>query len=85
MSTLPWIQHLVIVPVLLPRIVGALLIPINQTRYGLKFALGIGSGLLLWMVSVALLLMAAALVVIVTLPAIKKTREVAFQEADLGA
>ncbi|MCL4771538.1 MAG: cation:proton antiporter, partial [Burkholderiaceae bacterium] len=58
MSTLPWIQHLVIVPVLLPLIVGALLIPINQTRYGLKFALGIGSGLLLWMVSVALLLMA---------------------------
>lgn len=58
MSALPWIQHLVIVPVLLPLIVGALLIPINQTRYGLKFALGIGSGLLLWMVSVALLLMA---------------------------
>ena len=54
MSTLPWVQHLVIVPVLLPLIVGALLIPINQTRYGLKFALGIGSGLLLWMVSVAL-------------------------------
>ena len=54
MSTLPWIQHLVIVPVLLPLIVGALLIPINQTRYGLKFALGIGSGLLLWMVSAVL-------------------------------
>lgn len=32
--------------------------------------------------SLTLLLMAAALVVIVTLPAIKKTREVAFQEAD---
>jgi TctA family transporter len=32
--------------------------------------------------SLTLLLMAVALVVIVTLPAIKKTREVAFQEAD---
>ncbi len=32
--------------------------------------------------SLTLLLMAAALVVIVALPAIKKTREVAFQEAD---
>ena len=32
--------------------------------------------------SLTLLLMAAALVIIVTLPAIKKTREVAFQEAD---
>lgn len=58
MSVLPWMQHLVIVPVLLPLIVGALLIPVNQRRHSLKFALGLGSGLLLWLTSVALLLMA---------------------------
>lgn len=58
MTALPWMQHLVVVPVLLPLIVGALLIPINQTRHRLKFALGLSSGVLLWLVAVALLLMA---------------------------
>lgn len=58
MNALPWMQHLVVVPVLLPLMVGALLIPINQTRHTLKFALGLGSGVLLWIVAVALLLMA---------------------------
>lgn len=58
MNALPWMQHLVVVPVLLPLMVGALLIPINQTRHTLKFALGLGSGILLWIVAVALLLMA---------------------------
>ena len=58
MNTLPWMQHLLVVPVLLPLMVGALLIPINQTRHTLKFALGLGSGILLWIVAVALLLMA---------------------------
>jgi len=58
MSALSWTQHLVVVPVLLPLMVGALLIPINQARHTLKFALGLGSSLLLWMVSVALLIMA---------------------------
>lgn len=58
MSALHWMQHLVVVPILLPLIVGALLIPINQTRHGLKFALGLSSGLLLWLVSVGLLTMA---------------------------
>jgi len=58
MSALSWMQHLVVLPVLLPLMVGALLVPINQTRHTLKFALGLGNGLLLWMVSVALLVMA---------------------------
>ena len=58
MNTLPWMQHLLVVPVLLPLMVGALLVPINQTRHTLKFALGLGSGILLWIVAVALLLMA---------------------------
>lgn len=58
MTALPWMQHLIVVPVLLPLIVGALLIPINQSRHTLKFALGLGSGMLSWLVAVALLLMA---------------------------
>lgn len=58
MSTLPWLQHLIIVPVLLPLLVGALLIPVDQKRHTLKFVLGFGSGLLLWGVALALLLLA---------------------------
>ena len=58
MNGLPWMQHLVVVPVLLPLIVGAVLIPINQQRHSLKFALGLGSGMLLWLVAATLLLLA---------------------------
>ena len=58
MNALPWTHHLVVVPVLLPLLTGALLIPIDQRRYTLKFALGLGSGVLAWIVAVALLLMA---------------------------
>ena len=58
MTVLPWLNHLIIVPVLLPLIVGALMIPINQKRHGLKFGLGLASGMLLWAVAVALLVLA---------------------------
>lgn len=58
MNPLPWMQHLVIVPVLLPLLAGAVLIPVNQRRHTLKFALGLGSGVLLWLVALTLLLMA---------------------------
>ncbi|AVR87023.1 monovalent cation/H+ antiporter subunit D [Thauera aromatica] len=58
MSVLPWLNHLIIVPVLLPLMVGALMIPIHQKRHGLKFALGLASGVLLWVVAVALLVLA---------------------------
>lgn len=58
MNSLHWSQHLLVVPVLLPLIVGALLIPVNQKRYVLKFSLGLASCLMLWAVAVALLLMA---------------------------
>ena len=58
MTTLPWLQHLIVVPVLLPLLVGALLIPVNQNRHTLKFAMSITSSVLLWLVAVALLLMA---------------------------
>lgn len=58
MNSLPWLQHLIIAPVLLPLVVGALLIPVNQKRHGFKFALGLTSGVLLWINALALLLMA---------------------------
>ena len=59
MTGMFWLQQqLIIVPVLLPLLVGALLIPVNQKRYQLKFAFGLGSGLLLWLVALALLLLA---------------------------
>ena len=58
MNTLPWLQHLIVVPVLLPLLVGALLIPVNQNRHTLKFAMSLASSVLLWLVAVALLLMA---------------------------
>lgn len=58
MSSLPWVNHLIIVPVLLPLVVGALMIPIHQKRHGLKFALGLASGMLLWVVALALLVLA---------------------------
>ena len=58
MNSLPWLQHLIVVPVLLPLLVGALLIPVNQNRHTLKFAMSLTSSVLLWLVAVALLLMA---------------------------
>ncbi|HRP76174.1 MAG TPA: monovalent cation/H+ antiporter subunit D [Rhodocyclaceae bacterium] len=57
MSSLAWAQHLIVLPVLLPLVVGALLIPVNQARHTLKFAFGLGSGVLVWLVSVALLVL----------------------------
>lgn len=57
MSSLAWAQHLIVLPVLLPLVVGGLLIPVNQARHTLKFAFGLGSGVLLWLVSVALLVL----------------------------
>ena len=56
MNALPWMHHLIVVPVLLPLLVGALLTPVNQQRRRLKFALGLASSVVLWGVAVALLL-----------------------------
>ncbi len=58
MNGLPFLQHLIIVPVLLPMLVGALLIPVNQNRHQLKFACSLASAVLLWLLSVALLRLA---------------------------
>ena len=60
MSALPWLQHLIIVPVLLPLLVGALIVPVNQKRHGLKFGVCIASNVLQWLVAVALLVLVDA-------------------------
>ena len=41
--SLDWTRHLVIVPVLLPLLCGALLAPLTQGRHNLKFAVGYAS------------------------------------------
>ncbi|TXL63874.1 monovalent cation/H+ antiporter subunit D [Zeimonas arvi] len=56
MSSLPWMQHLIVVPVLLPLVVGALLIPVNQRHHALKSTLGVASTVLQLAVALALLL-----------------------------
>jgi multicomponent K+:H+ antiporter subunit D len=45
--TLAWTQHLVVVPILLPLLCGALMVPLTQGRHRLKFALSYGSALAL--------------------------------------
>ena len=39
MSGMTWTQHLILAPILLPLLAGAILIPVNEARHGLKFAL----------------------------------------------
>ncbi|WP_020654470.1 monovalent cation/H+ antiporter subunit D [Massilia niastensis] len=43
--TLPWIQHLLLVPILLPLLCGAAMVPLTQGWHRLKFVLGYASGL----------------------------------------
>ncbi|MFU2489917.1 monovalent cation/H+ antiporter subunit D [Thauera sp. WH-1] len=57
MNTMPWLQHLIVLPVLLPLVVGALLIPVNHSRHALKLGLSLASTVLLWLLAVALLLL----------------------------
>ncbi|MFC0253500.1 monovalent cation/H+ antiporter subunit D [Massilia consociata] len=56
--TLAWTQHLVVVPVLLPLLCGALLAPLTQGRHHLKFALAYGSVLALLANALALVWLA---------------------------
>ena len=52
--SLAWADHLVAVPVLLPLLCGALLVPLEQARHGLKFALSMASVLGLLATAIAL-------------------------------
>lgn len=55
--TLDWIHHLVIVPVLLPLLCGALLAPLTEGRHRLKFAASYASVLGLLAAALALVLL----------------------------
>lgn len=55
MSGMTWTQHLILAPILLPLLAGALLIPVNAARHGLKFAVNLGCNLLLLAAALALL------------------------------
>jgi multicomponent K+:H+ antiporter subunit D len=55
--SLAWSQHLIMVPVLLPLLCGALLVPFNESRHRLKFAVNMVSVLCLFAVAVRLLVM----------------------------
>lgn len=55
--SIPMSQHLVIMPVLLPLLCGALLVPFKESRHRLKFAVNMLSVLCLFAVAVLLLVM----------------------------
>ncbi|MCA1857224.1 monovalent cation/H+ antiporter subunit D [Massilia oculi] len=56
--SLDWTRHLLIVPVLLPLLCGALLVPLTEGRHRFKFALGYASVLGLLANALALVLLA---------------------------
>lgn len=51
-----WLQHLILVPILLPLLCGALLIPLNESRHGFKLAVNISSVLALLATALVLML-----------------------------
>ena len=57
MSTIDWTQHLIILPILLPLVAGALLIPLNETRHSLKFGINLASTLGVLALAVTLLVL----------------------------
>jgi multicomponent K+:H+ antiporter subunit D len=56
--SLAWTQHLIILPILLPLVCGAALVPIKETRHRLKFSLSAASVLALLANAFALLVLA---------------------------
>lgn len=56
--SLAWTQHLILVPVLLPLLCGALLIPLDEKRHRLKFLASLASVVGLLAVAILLLTMA---------------------------
>ncbi|OWW22754.1 monovalent cation/H+ antiporter subunit D, partial [Noviherbaspirillum denitrificans] len=53
--SLAWTQHLIMVPVLLPLLCGAMLVPFKESRYRLKFSANMASVLCLFVVAIRLL------------------------------
>ena len=54
MNGLAWTQHLILLPILLPLLAGALLITVNEARHGFKFAINLGCNLLLLVSALAI-------------------------------
>ena len=52
--SLGWTQHLILVPVVLPLLCGALLIPVNEKRHQLKFIVNLASVLGLLVTAITL-------------------------------
>lgn len=55
-----WLHHLAILPILLPLVAGAVMVPLDDQRRGLRAGLGIASALAMLAVAVTLLLQADA-------------------------
>jgi multicomponent K+:H+ antiporter subunit D len=55
---LAWTDHLIVLPVLLPLVAGAVMAPFTEGRHSLKFALGYGSALALLANALALMVLA---------------------------
>jgi multicomponent K+:H+ antiporter subunit D len=55
--SLPWDQHLIVAPVLLPLLCGALLIPLDESRHRLKLFINLGSVVCLLAIAVRLMWM----------------------------
>lgn len=55
-----WLDHLLILPILLPLAVAAVLIPINERDRTLKGAIGFASTLVVFILSMILMRLAAA-------------------------
>src|SRR5690606_6808982 len=53
--SLQWNQHLIILPVLLPLLCGAVLIMINESRHQLKFAINLASILVQFAAAISLM------------------------------
>ena len=56
--SLPWTEHLVVLPILLPLVAGAAMAPLTEGRHRLKFAIGYGAALALLANALALCLLA---------------------------
>ncbi|NMF87740.1 monovalent cation/H+ antiporter subunit D [Aromatoleum petrolei] len=55
MSALPWQEHLIVLPVLLPLVAGAALIPVNQKHHNIKLGLAAAVNVLLLILAVTLM------------------------------
>lgn len=53
--SLTWTQHLIVAPILLPLLCGALMVPLNERHHQLKFLVNLGSVLTLFLAAILLI------------------------------